>query len=364
MNMKKEQYKILGIETSCDDTGIAIINSDKEILSNIVINQNVENNKHGGIVPEVSARSHLSHMNIALEKCLNKAKIKITDVDIICSTGGPGLIGGLLVGTTFAKTLSWSLNKPYVAVNHLEGHALTARLVKDIDFPYLLLLVSGGHTQIIAVKKYGDYKRISTTLDDAAGETFDKGAKMLKLKQPGGIEIEKISCLGNELAFDLPRPMFKSKNPNFSFSGLKTSFRKIVNNTDLNKFKEDLAASLQLAICDCIVERTNLAIKHFKKLIDPDVDVQLVVAGGVAANKKIRSELKSLSKKEKIKFFAPPTQLCTDNGAMIAWAGFEKFLDKGPSSLNFKPRPRWPLDLETYKSQPTMKKIGKKGIKA
>ncbi len=354
---------VLGIETSCDDTAISIIDSERNILSNVVVNQDSYHKKFGGIVPEIAARAHMNIINQALEESLNKAKKKINDLDLICATGGPGLIGGLIVGTIFAKTLSWTLKKPYIAVNHLEGHALTARLVYNINYPYLLLLVSGGHTQLIAVKAFGKYKRISTTLDDAAGETFDKGAKILELSQPGGPEIEKYSMKGNEKAFKLPRPMYKSRNPNFSFSGLKTAFSKVVNKTIIQENKYDLAASLQSAISDCIIDRTKLGINIFREMVSKQ-KVKLVVAGGVASNFKIRNDLKKLTCYEKIDFYAPPLDLCTDNGAMIAWAGFEKFNKFGESSLEFKPRPRWPLDPEAFKLNPTMKRVGKKGIKA
>ena len=353
---------ILGIETSCDDTSIAVVDSDQNILSNIVVNQNNYHQQFGGIVPEIAARAHLHLIDTTLKKSLQKAGVELSDIDIFCATGGPGLIGGLIVGTTFAKTLSWSLKKPYVAVNHLEGHALTARLITNIEYPYLLLLVSGGHTQLLAVENVGKYQRISTTLDDAAGETFDKAAKMLNLPIPGGPEIEKYSLNGNEKLFVLPRPMLKSKNPNFSFSGLKTAFSKYINKNNVDDYRNDLAASLQLAISDCIVDRTKLAIKIFQNNVSKNVT--LIVAGGVAANLKIRAELKKLCTKESIDFFAPPLYLCTDNGAMIAWAGFEKFMNYGASDFNFKPRPRWPLDPEAFKLYPTMKRVGKKGIKS
>ena len=364
--MKKihEKKYILGIETSCDDTAIAIVDSERKILSNIVINQNNYHKEYGGIVPEIAARAHLTFIKTALEKSLKKSKKSLNDIDLICATAGPGLIGGLIIGTTFAKTLSWSLKKPYVAVNHLEGHALTARLDSNIPYPYLLLLVSGGHTQLIVVKKCGVYERISTTLDDAVGETFDKGAKMLELSFPGGPEIENCGKKGNEQAFKLPRPMIKSSNPNFSFSGLKTAFSKLVSKTDIKNNKNDLAASFEKAITDCIIDRTRLGIKLFRKMSLKSEKTRLVVAGGVASNSKIRQELKELTTNENVDFYAPPLNLCTDNGAMIAWAGFERFKKYGPSNLNFKPKPRWPLDPEAFKNNPTMKRIGKKGIKA
>ncbi len=364
MKQMHEKNYILGIETSCDDTAIAIVDSERKILSNIVINQNNYHKQFGGIVPEIAARAHLNFISKALEKSLKKSKKKLNDIDLICATAGPGLIGGLIVGTTFAKTLSWSLKKPYVAVNHLEGHALTARLQSNIPYPYLLLLVSGGHTQLIVVKNCGDYQRISTTLDDAVGETFDKGAKMLALPFPGGPEIEKCGKKGNDKSFELPRPMIKSSNPNFSFSGLKTAFSKLVSNTDVKKNRNDLAASLEKAITDCIIDRTKFGIKLFKKMNLKTQKIRLVVAGGVASNSKIRTELKRLTSNEDIDFFAPPLDLCTDNGAMIAWAGFERFKKFGPSNLNFKTKPRWPLDPDAFKNNPTMKKIGKKGVKA
>ena len=366
--MKNNKNKlILGIETSCDDTAVALVNSKKEILSNIVLNQYNKHFVFGGIVPEIAARAHLEMIREALEKSLNKALVSIDEIDLICATGGPGLIGGLIVGTTFAKTLAWSLQKPFVVVNHLEGHALTARLVYDVDYPYLLVLVSGGHTQIIAVISYGNYKRISSTLDDSAGETFDKAAKLLGLNQPGGVEIEKLSKYGDENVFKLPRPLLKSKNPNFSFSGLKTAFSRIINQIKLDdQIKCDLAASLQKSISDCIIDRTKLGIKKFKSMHILNEKLKLVVAGGVASNIKIRKDLDNLCKSENITFYVPPIQLCTDNGAMIAWAGYEKYLNRKDdiSDFSFKARPRWPLDPSAYIYNPIMKKIGKKGVKA
>ena len=227
----------------------------------------------------------------------------------------------------------------------------------------MLLLVSGGHTQLIAVLNYGEYIRISTTLDDSAGETFDKAAKMMGLDQPGGPLIEKLSKEGDENFFKFPKPLYKSKNPNFSFSGLKTAFSKTVNNVDININKHNLAASLQKTISDCLLDRTKLAIKIYKQ-ITKSHKVNLVIAGGVAANKKIRADLKNLSNKEDIKFYLPTLELCTDNGAMIAWAGFERYKLKKDTMFNFKPRPRWPLDPNAFKNNPTMRLVGKKGIKA
>ena len=355
---------VLGVETSCDDTAIGIIDSSKNIKANIVLNQNNYHKEFGGIVPEIAARAHLSFIDIALKKALTRAEIKLEEIDLFCSTGGPGLIGGLIVGNTFCKTLAWSFQKPFLAINHLEGHALTARLLyDDLNYPFLLLLVSGGHTQLIAVLNYGEYIRIGTTLDDSAGETFDKAAKMMGLDQPGGPLIEKLSKEGDENFFKFPKPLYKSKNPNFSFSGLKTAFSKTVNNVDININKHNLAASLQKTISDCLLDRTKLAIKIYRQ-ITKSHKVNLVIAGGVAANKKIRADLKNLSNKEDIKFYVPTLELCTDNGAMIAWAGFERYKLKKDTMFNFKPRPRWPLDPNAFKNNPTMRLVGKKGIKA
>ena len=339
---QKVKY-VLGVETSCDDTAIGIIDSSKNIKANIVLNQNNYHKEFGGIVPEIGAQAHVSFIDIALKK---------------------DLIGGLIVGNTFCKTLAWSFQKPFLAINHLEGHALTARLLyDDLNYPFLLLLVSGGHTQLIAVLNYGEYIRIGTTLDDSAGETFDKAAKMMGLDQPGGPLIEKLSKEGDENFFKFPKPLYKSKNPNFSFSGLKTAFSKTVNNVDININKHNLAASLQKTISDCLLDRTKLAIKIYKQ-ITKSHKVNLVIAGGVAANKKIRADLKNLSNKEDIKFYVPTLELCTDNGAMIAWAGFERYKLKKDTMFNFKPRPRWPLDPNAFKNNPTMRLVGKKGIKA
>ena len=362
---KTNQKIIMGIETSCDDTAVAIINSNKEILSNVVINQNSNLSKYGGIVPEVAARDHLTNIEYAVKESLIASKLKINDINLISATGGPGLIGGVIVGTVFGKSLAMSLDVPYIAVNHLEGHALTARLTNNIKYPYLLLLVSGGHTQIIAVLKYGKYIRLSTTLDDAAGETFDKAAKILNIGFPGGPQIEKMAEGGDPNSFKLPRPMYKSKNPNFSFSGLKTSFSQTVLRNQLTStLIQDLSASLQKTISDCLVDRTKIALINFQKIINSNSNIQLVVAGGVASNKYIRHELKKLASATNANFIAPPIHLCTDNGAMIAWAGYEKYNFEGETDLNFQPRPRWPLDPDAHTNNPIFKIVGKKGVKA
>ena len=359
------QKIIMGIETSCDDTAVSIISSNKDILSNVIINQNSDLAKYGGVVPEVAARAHLAHIENAVKESLKISQLKINDMDIIAATGGPGLIGGVIVGTVFGKSLAMSLNVPYVAVNHLEGHALTARLTNNIKYPYLLLLVSGGHTQIIAVLKYGKYIRLSTTLDDAAGETFDKAAKILGIGFPGGPQIEKTALNGDPNSFKLPKPMYKSKNPNFSFSGLKTAFSQIVSKNKLTETSiQNLSASIQKTISECLVDRTRISLKSFKEIIGPDLQTQLVVAGGVASNTFIRQALEKLAMENDAVFIAPPINLCTDNGAMIAWAGYEKYNFEGETDLNFKPRPRWPLDPDAHISNPIIKNVGKKGVKA
>lgn len=364
--MSSRNYKIImGIETSCDDTAVAIVNSKKEILSNVVINQNTNLTKYGGIVPEIAARDHLTNIEYAVQEALEQSKSKLENIDLIAATGGPGLIGGVIVGTVFAKSLAMSLDKPYVAVNHLEGHALTARLTNNLKYPYLLLLVSGGHTQIIAILEYGKYSRLSSTLDDAAGETFDKAAKILGIGFPGGPMIEKMALNGSPNSYKLPRPLYKSKNPNFSFSGLKTAFNQIVSKTDLNEeIICNLSASIQKSISDCLVDRTKSAIKLFQTMINEDSKVKIVVAGGVASNKFIRNELQKLCIENDASFFAPPIELCTDNGAMIAWAGYEKYNCEGSTKLEFKPRPRWPLDPTAHYTNPIQKTVGKGGVKA
>ena len=362
---KTNQKIIMGIETSCDDTAVAIINSNKDILSNVVINQNSNLSKYGGIVPEVAARDHLTNIEYAVKEALIASKLKINDINLISATGGPGLIGGVIVGTVFGKSLAMSLDVPYIAVNHLEGHALTARLTNNIKYPYLLLLVSGGHTQIIAVLKYGKYIRLSSTLDDAAGETFDKAAKILNIGFPGGPQIEKMAEGGDPNSFKLPRPMYKSKNPNFSFSGLKTSFsHTVLRNQLTSTLIQDLSASLQKTISDCLIDRTKIALINFQKIINSNSNIQLVVAGGVASNKYIRHELEKLASASNANFIAPPIHLCTDNGAMIAWAGYEKYNFEGETDLNFQPRPRWPLDPDAHSNNPIFKTVGKKGVKA
>lgn len=342
---------ILGIESSCDETAAAIVNDDREILAETLLSQQ-EHKAFGGVVPEIAARSHLEHIDEIIEDCISKSGYSINDIDAIAATSGPGLIGGVVVGVMAAKALSLALNKPFIAVNHLEGHALTARISSDVSFPYLLLLTSGGHCQILIVKGVGDYEKLGTTIDDAAGEAFDKTAKMLNLGYPGGPIVEKMADKGDAKRFVLPRPLLNTPDYNFSFSGLKTAVRKIIESYspdgNINhailpeQDVADLCAGFQEAVCDCLSKKLEKAILHFKKEYPEGKDV--VIAGGVAANSYLRNRLTNLVCKHELEFSAPPIRLCTDNGVMIAWAGLERFREGLIDSLDFKPRPRWPLE--------------------
>lgn len=335
---------ILGIETSCDETAAAIIGDRNHIYANQISSQISEHQRHGGVVPEIAARAHIDRIEGVIQAALAEAGIDRTKLSAIAATAGPGLIGGVLVGTVVAKAMAAALAVPYYAVNHLEGHALTARLTNQVEFPYLLLLVSGGHTQLLAVEAPAKYRLYGATLDDAAGEAFDKSAKVLGLPMPGGPNIEAIAKTGNPLAFDLPRPMINKPGCDLSFSGLKTAVIKAweTSNRDPAR-KPDLAAALQEAVSDCLKKRSRAAMHAFKN----DFDIQtpdFVVAGGVAANQTIRAELQQLCLQEGFSFHAPPVNLCTDNAVMIAWVAAE-YQQGGlsASSRDFAPLPRWPL---------------------
>ena len=348
---------ILGIESSCDETAAAVINEKREILGQALLSQE-EHKQYGGVVPEIAARAHLEHIDEIIEHCMQKSGVKLQDLDAIAAASGPGLIGGVVVGVMAAKSLALALNKPFVAVNHLEGHALCARVSNDIEFPYLLLLTSGGHCQILIVKGVGQYERLGTTIDDAAGEAFDKVAKMLGLGYPGGPLIEKMAAVGNADRFVLPRPLIYSPDYNLSFSGLKTAVRKIIELYSDNGEVEhaiipkqdvaDICASFQTAVTDCLIKKLEKAIKYFKQKYPEGKDV--VVSGGVAANQYLRSRLEELANNHGLEFSAPPIRFCTDNGVMIAWAGLERFRAGYTNSLDFKPRPRWPLDENAPKA--------------
>ncbi len=340
---------ILGIETSCDETAAAVVTRDGDgrgrIVSNIVRSQIAEHAPFGGVVPELAARSHVTHLDTIIARALEDAHIGLSDLDAIAATAGPGLIGGVLVGLTTAKALSAASGKPLVAVNHLEGHALTARLTEGITFPYLMLLVSGGHSQYVLVRGVGDYTRWGTTIDDALGEGFDKVAKLLGLPYPGGPEVEAEAAKGDPKRFVFPRPLLREKRLDFSFSGLKTAVRlaaeKIAPLTETDI--ADISAGFQMAVTDVIFARTRDALLRFTEEL-PGHKPQLVVAGGVAANKAIGAALGRAAEATGAHLVIPPPALCTDNGAMIAWAGAERMALGATNSLDFAARARWPLD--------------------
>ena len=335
---------ILGIESSCDETAAAIIKGDRSILSNIIASSSDIHAAYGGVVPEIAARAHLDTLAPVITSAMQEANLSWDEIDGIAATGGPGLIGGVLVGTVAAKAIAQFHDKPYFAINHLEGHALTARLTDDVSFPYLLLLVSGGHTQILYVKGVGDYVRLGTTMDDAAGELFDKAAKVLGLGYPGGPAIEQAAKSGDPKAVKLPRPLRGADHCHFSFSGLKTAIAQAYQTYGPSISTSDYAASLQAAIVDCLGDRMKRALTT---ALDDEAfaaNPTLVVAGGVAANQAIAGVLNQICDDYNVKLAVPPAHLCTDNAAMIAWAGIEYYRLNQPSSLEFAPRPRWPLD--------------------
>ncbi len=333
----------LGIESSCDETSAALVNDKREILSHVIYSQIPEHNKYGGVVPELAARAHILAIDEVVKKTLDDAGKKISDIDVIAATAGPGLIGGLIIGWEFATGLAMATEIPLVAVNHLEGHALVPRLTNDIEFPFLLVLASGGHTQIILGRGVGDYEIIGQTLDDSAGEAFDKVAKMLKLGYPGGPEIDARAGRGNPQGVKLPRPLCDKPGCDFSFSGIKTAVRTAISKQD--KFDQDfinnVCASFQACVTDCIVNRLENALKT--ETIIGAKPKTLVVAGGVAKNSSIRLALEKLAYENDMRFAAPPLNLCTDNGAMIAWAGLENFKLGRFVKEPLAPRPRWPL---------------------
>jgi len=338
---------VLGIETSCDETAAAVVSltsGGPRIRSNLVQAQIAEHAPYGGIVPEIAARAHLEHLDKLVIKALDEAGATLTEIDGFAAATGPGLIGGLIVGATMAKGLAWGIGRPFVAVNHLEGHALTPRLTDGVDFPYLVLLVSGGHSQLLVCSGVGRYTRLGTTLDDAAGEAFDKAAKLMGLGYPGGPAIERAARSGNAARFDLPRPLRGRPGCDFSFSGLKTAVRRITAETDWPDLaaQADLAAAIEAAICDALVDRTENAISWFQRY-HPEGKT-LVAAGGVAANIRLRRRLAGLAEISGLRFVAPPAALCTDNGAMIAWAGIERLRAGLIDDLDAPLRPRWPLD--------------------
>ncbi len=350
---------VLGIETSCDETAAAVVDGNGKILSQAILSQIAEHTPYGGIVPEIAARAHLAHLDRLITKAMDDAKVSYGDLDGIAATAGPGLIGGVLVGVMTAKAISAVHKIPFLAVNHLEGHALTARFTDNVAFPYLLLLVSGGHCQLLAVENVDRYRRLGTTIDDAAGEAFDKVAKMLGLGYPGGPAIERAARTGNAKRFAFPRPLKGKPGCDFSFSGLKTAVRQAAEAMPPGPLAEqdvaDLAASFQTALVDAIAERVTRAVNIFRS--DYPEGKTLVVAGGVAANTALRDVLVKTATTAGLAFAAPPPALCTDNAVMIAWAGIERLKLGLIDDLTFKARPRWPLD-------PTAPKAVGAGIKA
>ena len=338
---------ILGLESSCDETAAALVTSDGTIRAHKLARQEEAHRPYGGVVPEIAARAHVEMLGPLVEAALEEAGVTLDQVDAIAATAGPGLIGGVMVGLVTGKALALAAGKPLVAVNHLEGHALSPRLGdRSLEFPYLLLLVSGGHCQLLLVEGVNRYRRLATTIDDAAGEAFDKTAKLLGLGFPGGPAVEKAAERGNPKAVPLPRPLVGSGEPHFSFAGLKSAVARAVNDYSA----EDLAASFQQAVVDCLVDRTRLALAVTRP-------TALVVAGGVAANTAVRTALEALAGEHALPFVAPPLWLCTDNAAMIAWAGAERFAQGLTDSLDVPARPRWPLD-------PDAEKVRGAGVKA
>jgi N6-L-threonylcarbamoyladenine synthase len=328
---------ILGIESSCDETAAALVTSERRILAHALAGQESAHRPFGGVVPEIAARAHVEILPGLIERVLEEAGIALDEVDAIAATAGPGLIGGVMVGLVTAKGLALAADKPLVAVNHLEGHALSPMLSQpDLDFPYLLLLVSGGHCQLLLVEGVGRYRRLATTIDDAAGEAFDKTAKLLGLGFPGGPAVERAAGEGDARAVPLPRPLVGSAEPHFSFAGLKSAVLRAVQSGSHRR--EDIAASFQQAVIDCLIDRTARALAAA-----PQVGA-LVVAGGVAANQAVRSALALLAETQGVRFVAPPLWLCTDNAAMIGWAGALRFDAGFADSLDTPARARWPLD--------------------
>jgi len=373
---------ILGIESSCDETAAAIVTSDRQILSHRLAGQEKAHAPFGGVVPEIAARAHVEAIGPLVEAALADAGVTVDQVDAIAATAGPGLIGGVMVGLVTGKALALASGKPLVAVNHLEGHALSPRLSDpDLEFPYLLLLVSGGHCQLLLVEGVGRYRRLATTIDDAAGEAFDKTAKLLGLGFPGGPAVEEAAKVGDPGAVLLPRPLVGTAEPHFSFAGLKSA---VLRARDAGIHKpEDIAASFQQAVVDCLLDRTQRALQtispppfvssevekrelgvreHFSTSLETNGresarPTALVVAGGVAANRTIRAALEQLAADHDLRFVAPPLWLCTDNAAMIGWAGAERFAAGLTDPLDVAARPRWPLD-------PTAEKARGAGVKA
>jgi N6-L-threonylcarbamoyladenine synthase len=335
---------ILGIESSCDETAAALVTGDRRVLAHRLAGQESAHRPYGGVVPEIAARAHIEILPLLIEEVLAEAGVSLAEVDAVAATAGPGLIGGVMVGLVTAKGLALAAGKPLIALNHLEGHALSPMLSQpDLVFPYLLLLVSGGHCQLLFVEGLGRYRRLATTIDDAAGEAFDKTAKLLGLGFPGGAAVERAAAEGDSAAVPLPRPLLGSAEPHFSFAGLKSA---VLRARDSSRYRvEDIAASFQQAVVDCLVDRTARAFERAPGA------TALVVAGGVAANGPVRAALTTLASAHALPFVAPPLWLCTDNAAMIAWAGALRFEAGLVDGLDAPARARWPLDPDAEKAR-------------
>ena len=338
---------ILGIESSCDETAASILKENHRgqpiVLSNIISSQAEVHKEFGGVVPELAARSHIDKIDWIVKKAIDKSGVKIDEIDAIASTAGPGLVVCLSVGLSFGKAFAYSINKPFIAVNHLEGHAMSPKLTSGIEYPYLLLLISGGHSQYLSVQDIGKYKRLGTTIDDALGEAFDKTAKILGIDFPGGPQIEILASKGNPYKYDLPKPILNKGGCNLSFAGLKTAIVKIVKDIKTDRERFDLAASFQKTIEEILYKKTKIAFSEFEKQ-NLNKDKKFVVAGGVASNKRIRNMLIKLCKEKNYQSIFPKIEFCSDNAAMIAMVGLEKFKLKQFDHLNYPAKPRWPLD--------------------
>ena len=341
---------VLGIETSCDETAASVVTRDSDghgtILSNIVRSQFEQHKLYGGVVPEIAARAHTECLDGIVAMALKDAGVALAEVDAVAAASGPGLIGGLIVGAITGKALALAAGKPFLAINHLEGHALTAGLTDAIAPPYLMLLVSGGHTQLLWVADVGSYQRLATTIDDALGEAFDKTAKLLGLPMPGGPAVEQAALQGDGTRFKLPRPMLGREDPHFSFAGLKTAVRTAAQKAAPLAAQDvsDLCASFQAAVCDSVADRVSKAMASVDDKFAPGAARPFVVAGGVAANRALKSALQSVAERHGFTLFAPPIALCTDNAAMIAWAGAERLSRNLVNGLDAPVKPRWPLD--------------------
>jgi N6-L-threonylcarbamoyladenine synthase len=334
---------VLGLESSCDETAVALVRGDRTIVAQRIASQDAEHKPFGGVVPELAARAHADRLSPMVAAVLAEAGAALGDVDAVAATAGPGLIGGVMVGLVTAKALAFAAQKPLVAVNHLEAHALSPRLAEPaLAFPYLLLLVSGGHCQLLLVEGVGRYRRLATTIDDAAGEAFDKTAKILGLGFPGGPAVERAAAGGDAARFALPRPLVGTAEPHFSFAGLKSAVLRAWAGLAApdDRDRADLAAGFQAAVSDCLADRTARALARVPEA------TALVVAGGVAANGAIRTALARLAETHGLPFSAPPLWLCTDNAAMVAWAGAERFALGLTDGLDAPARARWPLDPE------------------